>query len=614
MHLLSGYNKPIKALAISPDGTRLFTVAQGQKMVWEWDLAARQVKQKLGGHRNHVDALATSPDGKWLVAAESWLPGVLAYPLDGGEPVRFEESDGDRTASDPNLSIHPDGNLVAAPWHNYRERACGFQLWDLATGKKVKAVKGHLEYVNAVAFCPVGTVLAAADRHVRLWDYETAQPGHHLPHPAIPRALAFRADGKVLVTGAGRSLLVWEVQSGQLMRTLAEQGGQVTGLAYSPDGKYLAAIGHDGFVLLRDARTHEVVGRRHLDLGKLHSLAWRPDSQGLIVGGSKPIVLCELGELLVKQTGKPKPRGEPLSLAGHKTKVLGLSYSPDGRTLASWDRYGQRQLWDLSGGAGGAKAIGFVKAMSGHYSRGPVSWSPDGERLALEDAFHACLCRVRTNEVIREFGRRGGMIHYLAFTSSGNVFLVRSSDGGSSLRPLSLSLRDAASDEVLFEAEVADSRNCASVRVQTFGEGDERIYVVLDRQSVTRWTPATGEIASVVRQTAQIQHLTVSTDERLMATSGGNSALVWTLPEGKKKVEMKHPLACSGVEFLPGGRLLTSCNDGIVRVWDLSSGTELHAFDLGMGRVYSLAVSTDHMTFAVGVHKGDRIVLMDVPE
>jgi hypothetical protein len=33
-----------------------------------------------------------------------------------------------------------------------------------------------------------------------------------------------------------------------------------------------------------------------------------------------------------------------------------------------------------------------------------------------------------------------------------------------------------------------------------------------------------------------------------------------------------------------------------------------------MGRVYSLAVSPDGMTFAAGVHKGNRIVLMDVPE
>ena len=77
---------------------------------------------------------------------------------------------------------------------------------------------------------------------------------------------------------------------------------------------------------------------------------------------------------------------------------------------------------------------------------------------------------------------------------------------------------------------------------------------------------------------------------------------------------LKHPLACSGSAFLPDGRLLTACYDGLVRVWDSSGGSEIQALDLGMGKIYSFAVSPDHMTFAAGVEKDRRIVLMDVPE
>ncbi len=60
--------------------------------------------------------------------------------------------------------------------------------------------------------------------------------------------------------------------------------------------------------------------------------------------------------------------------------------------------------------------------------------------------------------------------------------------------------------------------------------------------------------------------------------------------------------------------MLTSCYDGLVRLWDLSGGMELFGLDLGMGRVYSLAVAPDSMTFAAGVAKQSRIVLMDLPE
>jgi hypothetical protein len=80
---------------------------------------------------------------------------------------------------------------------------------------------------------------------------------------------------------------------------------------------------------------------------------------------------------------------------------------------------------------------------------------------------------------------------------------------------------------------------------------------------------------------------------------------------------LKHPLTCSGAAFLPGGRVITACYDGIVRVWD-EAGGETMALDLEMGKIYSLAVAPDHMTFAAGVEKKEggtsRVVLMDVPE
>src|SRR5262249_53739060 len=112
MHLLTGYAKPVKALAVSPDGARLFSAAEGQSLVWEWDLATHELKGKLPGARgNAVTSMAISPDGKWLVAAEA-EQGVVAWPLDGGAPVRFRHGGDDGTARTPGLSIHPDGRLV----------------------------------------------------------------------------------------------------------------------------------------------------------------------------------------------------------------------------------------------------------------------------------------------------------------------------------------------------------------------------------------------------------------------------------------------------------------------------------------------------------------------
>ena len=85
-------------------------------------------------------------------------------------------------------------------------------------------------------------------------------------------------------------------------------------------------------------------------------------------------------------------------------------------------------------------------------------------------------------------------------------------------------------------------------------------------------------------------------------------------PTGLAAAELKHPMLVSGAAFVPGGRVLTASNDGVVRLWDALGGRELLSLELGMGKIRSLAVSPDQMIFAAGVPKRTSIVLMDVPE
>src|SRR5262249_41635739 len=229
-----------------------------------------------------------------------------------------------------------------------RDRTEGFQTWDLADADRHASRTGHGAFVDAVAFSPDGSRLATGSRDgtIRIWPIDSVGSADVL-HPRVaPTRLAFRPDGKVLAGAGSRSVFVFDPGRGELLGELKGHGGNVKGLAYSPDGRHLASAGLDGVVILRDAQTNEVVGQRHLEIGKLTSLIWRADSSGLIAGGEKFIAVCELAELLVKEPRR-KRGGDPLSLAGHRFPVQGLSYSPDGRRLVSWSRL-QWRLWDLS--------------------------------------------------------------------------------------------------------------------------------------------------------------------------------------------------------------------------------------------------------------------------
>ncbi len=606
MHLLTGYAKPITALAASPDGRRLFSAAKGQQQIWAWDLQRRAVEAKLRGpHTRHgIGALAASPCGGWLASADNYT-AVVSWRLPAGAPHRLWYDAGVRKA----LAFHPRLPLLAAPLvrSEGRDSKYGFQLLEVESGKAVKRGRGHAESVCDLAFSPDGATLATAstDRTVCLWAVESAETIRVWPHQLVPNRVAFRPDGKALAVAAGRTVLVWDVAGGSLSQTLAGHEGMVTGVAYSPDGKHLASAGADGVVILRDAQSHQVIGRRHLDVGKIGALVWRPDSAGVIAGGEKHIALCDVADLLPENAPRPRPRGEPLSLAGHPAKVIGLSFSPDGRALASWSR-GDVRLWDYSGGAGQAKeTLAFVPRRYGQ--PGAVTWSPDRRRLTITTRWPN---GVRIHDAGTGAATRSAPCRsrprYLGFTPEGRLLLVY---GG---RRLNLELLDADANEALAHGNIDldDAQTPVHVAV---GPGGTLFYIGCGR-GVGCWAPE-GAVEDVLcRQEARVSGLAAAPDGGLAATLGGNSALVWQLPEGARRLELKHPLMTTGVAFVPGGRLLTSCYDGAVRLWELSGGAEVWRCELGMGKVYSLAVSPDQMTFAAGVEKKNRIVLMDVPE
>src|SRR5262249_41949893 len=138
------------------------------------------------------------------------------------------------------------------------------------------------------------------------------------------------------------TIVLWDVASGQEVRTLTGHSRSLSRLAFSPDGQTVAAGGEDGTVKLWDVATGQEKAPLRWDSSPVRAAGFSPDGRFLAAGAQGGIVqLCEAA------TGRRLhtfPRGTP---------VENLVFSPDGQTLAAVgdasDATAQTlRLWDLA--------------------------------------------------------------------------------------------------------------------------------------------------------------------------------------------------------------------------------------------------------------------------
>jgi WD40 repeat protein len=284
-----------------------------------------------------------------------------------------EQAAGDLTLEDDHpvlgLAFSPDGTRLASAGRNGMVR-----VWDVAAGRSGPPLKGHAGMVWSVAFSPDGAQLAStgSDGTIRLWDAATGRGLKALEiQGGSVRGVAFSRDGHRMAAASGEVLKAWDTAIGREILSLKKGGvAEISAkVAISPDGALLASGGKPGEMKLWDAATGRAI--RTWRTAGLEGLAFSPDGRYLLyinMSGSTDNRSLKVVDL---ESGSISMR-----LEGHTASVLAVSFSPDGRRIASAGEDNTVRLWDTSTGQETLTLKGHTATIFA------VAFSPDGRRIA----------------------------------------------------------------------------------------------------------------------------------------------------------------------------------------------------------------------------------------
>ncbi|QLE42135.1 protein kinase [Nostoc sp. C052] len=308
---LKGHSSMVHAIAISPDG-QFIASGSNDKTIKLWQVATGKLVRQLGrwssSHSSMVHSVAFSPisanfsyqgdSGKstgvtdlsrGILASGSWDNTIKLWDINTGKEIRTLTGHANWVNS---VAFSPDGKFLASG-----SADCTIKLWQVGTGIEIQTLTGHSDAVSSVAYCPRTPATNSQDKQlvasgsndytIKLWQGYTPRNIYTLTgHSFFVNCIAFSKDGEIIASGSGdNTIKLWHVNTGREIRTLIGHSDSIWSVAFSQDGQFLASGSWDKTIKLWHIHSGREISTLTGHSSYVRCVTFSPDGQTLVSGG-----------------------------------------------------------------------------------------------------------------------------------------------------------------------------------------------------------------------------------------------------------------------------------------------------------------------------------------